>query len=153
MAEVYIPGIGVVPQETLVSYLYLVLIMAGAAATGVLLGMFLDLVRPQRRTSQAVNRGVNQPSHETQIQAQRSQPREAESRAQIPGLDVAVARHIGMEVLEKLRSGEVKVKLVSEKCKGGEVVLDLNTMELRCLEEDGVLRGLDEPKSKDEVVL
>ncbi len=156
MSEVVIPLIGAVSLEELQAYALLVLILFGAVATGGLLGVVLEALLGRGRAARAEDRrgGERQPEKPSGAMRPRSsvklEPGEA-PRQQIPGVDVAVARHIGMEVLEKLRSGEVKVKLVSEKCKGGEVVLDLASMELKCLEDTGVLRGLDEAPSKDEV--
>ncbi|BBC20932.1 unnamed protein product [Aeropyrum globular virus 1] len=137
MAEVEILGY-VFTQEQLEAYATLVAILGGAAATGLLLGVMLDLLVPRRRKEGG---GDGERPGVEKREKSVEEPR-------IPGVETAVAVHVARMVKSMLESGEVKIKLVRDDCEG-EIVFDLNTNEFRCIDEEGRLRGLGEPEAED----
>ena len=70
---------------------------------------------------------------------------------QMPGVAEAVAHEVAYKVYEAVRKGEVKVKLTRDDCPG-EVVLDMLTGELKCLDEElGQLRELGKQPGKPRI--
>ena len=137
----------VVPEVMSLQDLLVLAAVFLAAAAGLVLvaAAAAELSRARRRPARRARR---------RPRAEGASPRSSSGPSNQPAridIEAAAARHIAMELLDLMRSGRVRVAMKAEGCPG-EVVVDLNDMRVKCLDEEhGILRRLGEPPAGPEI--
>lgn len=134
-------------SDPLVIPLTILSIATGIAWLAIALDVILGVRRGRRgslnrgHTGGAAAAGNQEPQPTQKAEAtQNAQRSRRQAGWEALGLDAAVAAEAAQRLREAIRRGDVRVALVRDDCPG-EMVLDLSTMELRCLGEEGLTGG------------